>query len=89
MTSIGEHVLVHRFLVSDRSWTLTSLIKEGEEIEFRLQLKVKIYIMTITSNSLIPVSRLLFHHRSGLNTNVCAIDTTTMSSRAFSVFCHT
>lgn len=43
----------------------------------------------VTSSSLIPVSMLLFHHRSVLNTSNCTMDTTTMSNSAPSVSCHT
>lgn len=44
---------------------------------------------TLTNKSLIPVSRLLFHHTSVLEVNKCTADTMTVSNKAFSVFCHT
>lgn len=43
---------------------------------------------TLTNSSLSPVSRFLFHQQSVLDT-MCTADTTTVSSKAFSVFCHT
>lgn len=52
-------------------------------------ISIKLTKHMLTSKSLIPVSRLLFHHTSVLEINKCTTDTMTVSNKAFSVFCHT